>query len=142
MSRRKSIVNKLVTLVKTVNGAAPYKVNLYNNVYGKLKFPDEVSDWPSVFIYSGDETREYLPSGVKWGWLTVPIKIYVNTENPQEQLEDILEDIEYVLDNNNNFEYATGLETTDIRILSITTDQGILAPLGIGEMIVQIQYEI
>ena len=48
MSRRTSIVKALVEKFKTINGVAPYTNNLYNNAYAKLKFWDEVQDFPSV----------------------------------------------------------------------------------------------
>jgi hypothetical protein len=97
---------------------------------------------PFVCVTAGDETREYLPSGFKWGYLNITIRIFVDSEDPVEELENIFEDIENVLDGNNSLVYDTNKSTTQISIISITSDEGVMAPQGIGEMLVTIQYDI
>jgi len=141
MSDRNSIVDKLVSLIKTIDGTGDFSVNLYNNVENGLKFWDEINDFPYVFAVAGDETRQYQPSSFKWGFLSVPIKIYVNSDNSSSDLEDIIVDIENIIDNNANFEYSTGKHIEDMQILTITTDQGLLNPIGVAELVLQIQYE-
>ena len=142
MSRRNSIVDSLVVLLKTIDGTGDFSSNLYTNVENGLKFWDEVNDFPYVFAVPGDETRQYEASDFKWGFLAIPIKIYVKADNPAKELEDIMEDIENVVDANNGFEYSTGKKIEDMQIISITTDQGLLRPIGVGEMVLQIRYEV
>jgi hypothetical protein len=36
----------------------------------------------------------------------------------------------------------TGAETTEILITSITTDEGLLAPYGVGEINLQVRYAL
>lgn len=141
MSARSKIVNALVDKIKGINGTGTYKSNLYENVEPRLRFWDEVNDMPFVCVTAGDETREYLPS-FKWGFLNVTIRIFVDSEDPVEELENIFEDIETVLDANNSLVYDTNKATEIISIISITSDEGVMAPQGIGEILITIQYDI
>ena len=145
MLARSKIVNALVTEIKKIDGTGTYNINLHNNVQKGLKFWDEINDFPYVCITASDETRQYLPSDFKWAFLTVNIKIYVKDENPENILENALLDIETVLDANNNLSYDPdnpGAQLTDIRIISISTDEGLLTPIGVGDMYIQIRYDL
>ena len=142
MSARSKIVKALVEKVKQIDGTGTYKSNLFGNVYPKLMFWDEVDDHPTVCITAGDETREYLPSAFKWGYLNITIRIYVDSEDPVEELENIFEDIENILDANNSLVYDTNKSTELISIISITSDEGVMAPQGIGEILITVQYDI
>ena len=145
MSKRTSIIRTLVDKFnETINGTAPYKTNLYSNAYPKLKFWDEVSDFPSVYLTAGSEMREYLPADFTWGYLGISIKVYCKGENSQEQLEELLEDIERCVDANRVLVYdvANNYETTEILIQSITTDEGLLTPFAVGEINLQVRYAL
>lgn len=140
-NRRQQIVNQLASLLSTnLNGESPYVTNLYGNVKSKQIFWDEVTDYPTICIYSGGEVREYLPGDFKWSFLTVNIRIYVDNENSKEEIEQIFDDIESVLDNNNTLTLEGNDLCTDIRILSLADDEGLLAPLGVGEMTLEVRY--
>ena len=140
MSNRSEITSGLVTLFKTINGTGNFQTNIHNNVDNKLLFWDEVRDYPYICVVASDENREYLPSGFKWSYLNISIRIYVKSRSSLDDLEHIIEDIEMLLDANNSLEYTTGKQLTDIRVLSITTDEGLLAPYSVGEIIIQVQY--
>lgn len=142
MSARSSIVDELVTLLKTIDGTSGYTSDLFTNVTKRLLFWDEVTDFPHISVVAGPESREYLPANFKWGNLSVSLKIYVQNEDPIEELEALLEDIEILIDKNNSIEYATGKFTQEVRITSIETDEGLLAPTGVGELTLQILYEV
>lgn len=144
MSRRTSIVKALVTKLKLINGSGTYKTNLFNNAYPYLKFWDEVNDFPAVYITAGSEMREYLPGDFTWAYLNLTLKIYCKTEDAQQQLENLLEDIENVIDKNRVLIYDTALNysTTEILVNSIVTDEGLLAPYAIGEMTLQVRYAL
>lgn len=145
MSRRVSIVNALAEKFKEIDGESPYKVNLYNNSFSKLKFWDEVQDFPSIYTVTGSESREYHPSGFAWGFLNASIKVYCKGEDSQAELEDLLEDVEKVLDGTLGivvYDETNGYETSEISITSITTDEGLLAPYAVGEINILIRYQI
>lgn len=145
MSGRTSIVEALVEKFKTeLNGTGPYTTNLYGNCKAVNKFWDEVNDYPYVCVVGGQEQREYLPSSFQWGFYSISIKLYVKKEEPQEELEQLISDIELVLKNTIVLTYGTlpGQETADIRITSIITDEGLLVPYGVGEINLIVQYQV
>lgn len=145
MSRRTSITQALAAKFNTINGTGGYNTNLFNNCYPKLKFWDEVQDFPSVYLTPGGEQREYLPGGFKWGYLGISVKVYVRSEDEaQQQLELLLEDLETCIDANRVLVYdsTNNFETTEILIQSITTDEGLLRPYGVGEINLQVRYPI
>lgn len=143
MSRRISIVKALAEKFKAIDGTGVYKSNLYGNSYPKLKFWDEVQDFPSVYMSPGSESREYLPGDFTWGYLGISLKLYCKGEDAQQLLEDLLEDVESVIDQNRVLQYdAAGYETTEILINSITTDEGLLAPYAVGEINLQVRYQV
>lgn len=144
MSRRTSIVKALAEKLKLIDGNAPYKTNLYNNVEPKLKFWDECNQFPAVYVTPGTETREYHPGDFTWGFLNLCVKIYVKGDDAQEQLENLLEDCETLIDANRVLEYdeVNKYQTTEILITSITTDEGLLAPYGVGEINLQVRYPL
>jgi hypothetical protein len=144
MSRRTSIVKALAEKLKLIDGNLPYQVNLNNNAYAKLKFWDEVQDFPAVYCTPGSEMREYHPGDFAWGFLGVAVKVYCRGEEAQDELEKLLEDIERCVDSNRNLVYDTntGYDTTEILIQSITTDEGLLAPYAVGEINLQVRYQI
>jgi hypothetical protein len=145
MSDRSDIVHAITDLLKQIDGTEPNASNLYGNVNPRLKFWDEVSDYPYVCLTAGTETREYLPGGFKWANLSIGIKIYVHGEEPEKNLENIISDIERVLDNNFDTihydKFNPSKVTQDIRISSIYTDEGVLAPHGVGEITLEVLYE-
>lgn len=145
MTMRTKITKALAAkFADSLTGTSPYITNLYGNSYAKLKFWDEVQDFPSVYMTTGMEMREYLPGDFTWGMLGISIKLYCKGETSQEDLEQLLQDVELCIDNNRELVYneETQQKTTEILILSITTDEGLLAPYAIGEINIQVRYEV
>ena len=144
-TKRRKIVDALVDKIKLINGQHPYNSNVFNNVSGRLRFLDEIEEFPKVCIIAGDEVREYQTAGFKWRFLTLSIRAYVrNEEDAQEELATLFEDIEKIIDENDALVYDTSVvpngTTTSMTIDSLTTDEGVIAPLGIGEMLVTVRY--
>lgn len=144
-TKRTSIIKALSQkIADTLTGTSEYPTNLYGNCYAKLKFWDEVQDFPSVYMTPGMELREYLPGDFTWGMLSASIKLYCRGEDSQAELEQLLSDVEKCIDSNRQLVYDTELQlfTTEILITSITTDEGLLTPYAIGEINIQIRYEL
>lgn len=145
MSKRTSIIKALAEIFKTIDGTGLYGTNLQNQSYAKLKFWDEVNEFPSVYLTPGTERREYHSSDFAWGHLHVCVKVYCKDEEfAQDQLEQLLTDLEICIDANRQLIYdlATNDSTTEILIDSITTDEGLLAPYAVGEINLQVRYQI
>lgn len=143
-TRRYAIVNALVEKLKEIDGSGSYVSNLNKNVFNKLKFYDEVANFPSVCVTASNETREYQGGGYRDRYLEIRMMIFVREENPLEVCEAILEDIETVIETNGQLQYVDKTGTTqtthDIIVLSLSTDEGTLDPISIGEMSVRVHY--
>ena len=142
---RKKIVDAIVEKIKLIDGNHPYNSNVFNNVHGGMIFLDEIQEFPKVCVVSGDESREYQPNEFKWRFLSLDIRVYVeDQEDPQEVLATLMEDIERVIDDNDVLIYddtvSPNLTTTSLTLQSLSTDEGALAPLGIGEMTLECRY--
>ena len=145
MSKRNSITKAIAEKLKTIDGTAPYSSNLYDNSYAKLKFWDEIQDFPAVYLVPGTEIREYHPADFTWCYLNIAVKVYVrNQDDPQSELETLLHDLETCINNNRALVYDqdNSLETTEILIQSIMTDEGLLVPYGVGEINLQVRYAL
>jgi len=143
-SRRQSIINALVEKLKTIDGTGEFLSNVYNNVSPRLKFWDEVEDFPSLHLNAGSETREYQGGGYKDRFLAVTVRVYVKEEDSVDALDKLIEDIETVLEQNARLAYTDKQNNTQytqmITIVSIDTDEGVLEPYGVGEILVQVRY--
>lgn len=143
-TRRMAIVQALEDKLKLIDGNAPYRTNLFRNVLPRLKFWDEVQDFPAVHVSAGAETRQYQGAGYKDRFLTLTIRVYVQEENAVFALEKLFEDIETVIETNSMLEYIDQDGNTQathmISILSIDSDEGALEPLGVGEIICEVRY--
>ena len=142
---RKKVVDALVERIKEIDGNHPFNSNVFNNVHSGMIFLDQIQEYPKVCVVSGDETREYQPGEFKWRFLSLDIRVYVeDQEDPQEVLALLMEDIERVLDNNDVLTYddtvSPKLTTTSLTLQSLSTDEGVLTPLGIGEITIECRY--
>jgi hypothetical protein len=134
-----------VEQIKEIDGNHPFNSNVFNNVHSGMIFLDQIQEYPKVCVVSGDETREYQPGEFKWRFLSLDIRVYVeDQEDPQEVLALLMEDIERVLDNNDVLTYddtvSPKLTTTSLTLQSLSTDEGVLTPLGIGEITIECRY--
>ena len=143
-TNRLAIVEALSEVLKEIDGTTEYNTNLSNNVYPRMLFWDEVNEYPAVHITAGTEVRQYQTGGYKDRYMTVVIRCYVQEEDSVRALEGLLADIEFVVEKNSRLAYQdrSGVPqvTHDIIITSIDTDEGVMAPLGIGEIQLRVHY--
>lgn len=143
-TRRSAIVGALVEKLQEINGSGSFNTELNENVSPRLKFWDEVEEFPAVHLNAGSETREYQAGGYKDRFLSVTLRCYVHDDDSVLALDELLEDIETVLEDNSRLAYTDKAGTTQytqqITIVSIDTDEGVLEPLGVGEMLVEVRY--
>lgn len=139
-----AIINALVDKLKGIDGNGGFLTNIFNNVHPRLKFWDEVTEFPALHLNAGSETREYQGGGYRDRFLTVTIRCYVNEEDAVLALEKLLEDVETVVETNSRLTYidqqGKSQSTHQISIISIDTDEGVLEPLGVGEMLLEVRY--
>ena len=143
-TRRLGIVEALVNKLKDIDGTGFFLTNLEENVSPRLKFWDEVEEFPAVHLNAGSETREYQAGGFKNRFLSITLRCYVQAEDAVLALDELLEDVETVVEENSRLTYKdrnnVGQYTQQITVLSIDTDEGVLEPLGVGEMLIEVRY--
>ncbi len=143
-TRRLGIVEALVEKLKDINGTGKFLTDVAQNVSPRLKFWDEVEEFPAVHLNAGSETREYQGGGYKDRFLSITLRCYVQDEDSVLALDELLEDVETVLESNSRLEYKdrTGNTqyTQQITIISVDTDEGVLEPLGVGEILIEVRY--
>ncbi len=143
-TRRSTILDALAEKLKLINGEGYFHTNLLENVTPRLKFWDEVEEFPAVHLNAGSETREYQGGGYKDRFLSVTIRCYVRDEDTRLALDKLLEDVETVIEDNSRLQYVDKRgavhHTQQITIVSIDTDEGVLEPLGVGEMLIEVRY--
>jgi len=143
-TRRRSIVEALATALEGINGNAPFRTSVAK-VERRLTFWDEVQEFPTIHIGAGAETREYDGGGFRFRFLSLTIRCYVSDDDDVIlALEELLEDVETVLEDNDPLEYtdSTGASqsTVQMNIVTVDTDEGVLEPLGVGEIVCEIRY--
>ena len=142
-SRRVGITTALAEALSKIDGRGLYKQSVAETS-SRLKFWDEVEEFPAIHLNAGSETRQYQTGGYKDRFLNVTVRCYVNQEDSVAALDELLEDVETVLEENSKLLYhdRNGLEqhTHQITIISIDTDEGVLDPLGVGELLIEVRY--
>ena len=143
-TRRLGIVQALVDNLKDIDGTGHFLSNLDQNVFPRLKFWDEIEEFPALHLNAGSETREYQGGGHKDRFLTITIRCYVNDEDSVAALDALLEDVETVIEEHSRLKYKdrnnVDQYTQQITVISIDTDEGVLEPLGVGEMLIEVRY--
>lgn len=139
-----AIVYALVEHLKDINGQFPYQSQLDGRVEPRLKFWDEIQEFPSVHLSAGSESRVYQGGGFKERYMRLTIRCYVEQEDAVVALEGLLEDIETMLEDLGYMEYTDRQGKSQaiqkITVLSIDTDEGVLEPLGVGDIVCEVQY--
>ena len=142
-SRRSAITKALAEKLALIDGRGIFH-SAVAETSPRLKFWDEVEEFPAIHLNAGSETREYQGGGFKDRFLNVTVRCYVNQEDATDALDELLEDVETVLEDNSRLRYydRMGLEqfTQQITIISIDTDEGVLEPLGVGEVLIEVRY--
>ena len=73
-SKRHNILEGLVTALKTIDGSGAFLSNLGENVHPRMKFWDEVEEFPAIHLNAGGETRDYQTAGYKDRFLQVTVR--------------------------------------------------------------------
>lgn len=143
-SRRYAIVTALANALKAIDGTGDYQTNINNQAFAELKFWDEITSFPAIFVIASDETRQYQGGRFKDRFLNVILHCYVNQAGALNALEGLIEDIETVVEDNGRLNYTNrdgATETTrDITLVSISTDEGVLEPYGVAQVTLKVDY--
>ena len=147
LSRRTEIIDFLVAQLKEIDKAQSgfdssytYNTNLFTNVFRKIKFIDEVNDFPALYLSAGTENRDFNTKSLTVATLDVTIRAYVfGEDDAQTKVDDLIQDIEHVI---YNFGDNSDKGIFDIQIDNITADEGLIEPYGLAEIVLTIQYRL
>lgn len=144
-TRRSAVVTSLCNLMQSINGTGSFRSTINpSSIFPILKFYDDIHDFPTICVTASSESRVYQSAGYKDRYLDIRIMIYINQENPLEACEAILEDIETLIEDNGRLAYidrdGNTQYTHDITVLALSTDEGTLDPISIGEMSIRVHY--
>ena len=82
--------------------------------------------------------------GFKDRYLSITVRLYINEEDAVDALDKLIEDVETSLEVNSRLAYTDRQGSTQytqqISIISIDTDEGVLEPYGVGELLVEVRY--
>ena len=143
-TRRRAIVEALCQKLENINGSPPFRTSV-SRVERRLKFWDEVNEFPTIHVGAGAETRDYDGGGFRFRFLQLTVRCYVSDDDDViEALEELLEDVETVIEDSDPLTYydSTGASqsTVQTNIITVDTDEGVLEPLGVGEITCEIRY--
>ena len=155
-SRRKRIIDFLVSELKFIDGEEDgrnigvvrsgytYKTNVFNNVFRRMKFLNEINDFPTLCVTAAGEDRIEIGAGVRFGTFGFEVRGYVKDEDTIEVEEDLADDIEYVLQAAVLLPSArdNALAITDIILTSTETDEGLMTPFGVVIVNGIIRYQV
>ena len=155
VSRRSTLINLLITELKKINGqwddrptslVGPYlfKSNVFDNVYDRWKFHSDINDYPTILFTIGQELITHISSNVRYGSFLVQIRGYVKDEDSLSAADDLLEDIEFVIENIREASGFIDNQFVDARIVNLSTDNGLLQKqygIGITDMTVDFSYQ-
>jgi hypothetical protein len=143
-SRRTAITDSLVALFKSIDGTGEFVSNISGQVFNKLKYMEDLNDFPAISVIAGSENRTYQTAQYRDRFLNCRIVVFVNEETPLTKLDSVLEDLETLIEANGRLAYIDKQGATqythDIKILNISTDEGALEPIAIGEMSILVHY--
>ena len=119
-----------------------FELDCHENVYPHYLFLEEINDFPTVCFYVVEETVSHIGGGVRYKTALLNLRGYVHEElgeweNSNWWAETLIDDIEHVLEHIRRRNPCF----IDVRVLELSTDEGIMEPYGVADMVISITYE-
>lgn len=137
-------------IANELNGTSnKYYTNLYDNVTVANTLFHEVQTFPMVTVSPGPESYDYQASQIRWTTQVIYIRGYVQDGiQPELELSKLLQDLKLSLTSPQHLSYDITMPSGDVvtyktsieSFLSSTTDEGVLKPMGILELAVEVKY--
>lgn len=145
-----ALADKIATELSQENKGTKYFHEIYGNVQTKSELAQEVTSFPLITVTPGPEEYEYQASGIRWTTLPVYVRAYYKDEYDSErQIQLLLRDLKKILDTPERIQYTVSNpdgSSGEPRYVAIdklgglTTDEGILRPIAIGELSLILKY--
>ena len=107
--------------------------NVHENVYPRFMFLEELNDFPTICLHALEETRAHIGAGVKYGNVLINLRGYVYDEDDDDinaSAEALIDDIDHVIAHIPSRHPCF----VELRIIDISTDEGVMAPAGVCEI--------
>lgn len=136
MSRRSDILIEYTNALR----AAAYADSPIAHVYRGFRWLDQINDFPTICYNIQSSRLVHVGANDRYYSCSVALRAYVRGEDPQALLDQILLDIEDVTQ---SFRDAASpsLEVVDARVDSVSSDEGVMAPIGVADMRITISYK-
>ncbi len=140
-TKRLLIRNALEAAFKQISVDNGYLTDLFESVTPRFIFPDENPQLPLISFTMGQENIQYLPGGTQDRFLAVSLRLYVeDPDGSGEPIANLIMDTERVIEESSRLVLGPSDTVRDIRVTLIDTDQGVLAPLGLAEIQLVVEY--
>ena len=107
-----------------------------------LKTIDEINDWPTRCFTPGNESRTHFGAGLRWATTLIQLRGYTYDDgvDAMAAAEDLARSIEDIVD---QFRAShPSLNVVQMRVQSIRTDEGVMEPYGIADLLIELTYEV
>lgn len=128
MSRRTTVIESLIAYISDSTGCTGHR---------GMKFLHELNSFPSFYVHATGESRVHIGDGTTYGMLSLAIRGY--------QWSESLDDVDAfgrTLETAIESFYADNREIVEeARITSFRTDEGVMEPYGVVDILVTIVYD-
>lgn len=119
-----------------------FELDCHENVYPYFMFMEEINDFPTICFYIVEESIAHIGAGIRYKTAVVSLRGYVHEALGEEEgsnwwSEALIDDIDHVLSRIPERNPCI----VDLRVLQLSTDEGIMAPYGVSDIIFTITYE-
>ena len=127
MSRRSIVVSSLISSIAETTGASGHR---------GMRFLHEVNSFPAFYVHAGSERRVHISDGVRYALLDVSIRGYQWSDD-LDTIETFARNIETAV---SSFYRSSRDIVEEARVVSLSTDEGVLSPYGAVDLSVTILY--
>ena len=119
-----------------------FEFDCHEKVFPHFKFLEEINDFPTICFYVVEETIAHIGADVRYKTAVIDVRGYVHEALGEEEssnywAEALLDDIEHVLQHIRRKHPCF----IDVRIVNLSTDEGIMEPYGVANMLLTVTYE-
>ena len=104
-----------------------------------FRYIDQINDFPYISYSASSSALTHIGDDVRYSRMEIQLRGYVRGENAQDLSDQLALDIEDVLQSFR--ESASALDVVDCRILSVSTDEGLMEPYGIVDIAFECSYQ-
>jgi len=134
-SRRTDILDALKTHLGQINSVDS------NNVYKSYRWIDELNDYPAITFVARSEQRLHRGDARKLALIIISLRAYVyNGDGAMAEVEQLVRDVETQVTSFTSENRDLLVESA--LVASVRTDEGLMHPYGVGDMDINITYDV